>query len=814
MPRSERLRQHLPSLYRPEADAGNLLNQYLEALGLAMDGAQEQLTTVMQSHWFHYADKASFDEHGLRDRERRGLPPYNVRDPDDQLEIARYPYIDDLARHGKLVGIAPWKEPSDQKDLVENYRRRIRKILSIYLEGLGTPGALRSIVEAELPWALERPLPERIRSFAVEEGISFTSDRHDVSVDGVPADAVGALMRWRLNRHGAQPTKPTLLIHGTAPLADEREATDKPLVERYDPDREGLIGIGVAYTGTVPEDQTLRLRPARRSWLTGPAGLLAAAEPEATDGDADPAANGPWDVHSDTPPVAFNCLLRTACGSLWLAGEQQLWRFDGSVFTRVLETESFAAIHCLQEIDGRLYIGCEDGLYFADLYPGDGSYGRSAIAELSGVAIHQIAYNEGNIWLATAQGPRTLQINPDNSAILSSPLFDSPTYSLLIESQAQYFGCELGLLRFDISAGQWHGHRGETEGEPQTLWVPIDPDALPEANDMGLPPVRHLARTPDRALWLGTDNGLARSYARHERDLLYRAVLEAFPDLIDGQVHQLTTDDRGMLWVASNTGLYRYDGRDIAQYLSTEGRWRPHGRADSLYPNDIAVEPRGRWRFNRHEERWEQFDSGAKRWADNSLDHRAATEAPVLQALVCDSLIAELGSWDGGSFSPQTPVPLSDIRMRCKPDPQTIVDGGPPFIPGLPDGKSTWRYLQLEQPPVTPPAELPWWSREGRLFPPPDMTDVWPGRYRDHATAEDGRYDESVFAYLPSAKITMVYDNALTLGVNVRLFRRGPEDAIDPAILDRVYQGIERVRPAGVPVTLSVENKLVRGAER
>lgn len=813
MARSDKLRNNLPFLYRPEPGSQSLLNRFLEAVGYGMDEAQQRLTQVMQSHWYAYADKASFDEHALRDRERRGLPPFNVRDPKDQLEIHRYPYIQDLARLGKLVGLPPWKEPPNQSDLVENYRRRLSKIMQIYRRGQGTLDALRTIVEAELPWTLENPLPERIRSFALEEGYSAGSTKLPVVMDGSPPDKVGALMRWQISRGDALPVRPTVLIHGIAAAPDETEVTESPLIERYEPESNGLIGIGVAFLDTVPEGKTLRLSPTRRSWLGATDGLRESPLTDDGNGPSDASANGPWTAAAGTPEIAVEHILRSACGCLWAAGEQQLWRHDGRAFTRILEDRPFADILCLFEFRKRLFIGCEDGLFVTQAYPTDGERTRSAFPELNGVAVHQILEYAGEVWLATGSGPRRMNVAPDESVTFDPVLLEVPTYSLLFDDRVRYFGCELGLLRLDPAAGQWHAYRGETDEEPQTLWQPVDPNSLPAAADLALPPIRSMAVTADQALWLGADEGLCRYYARHERDLLYRATLEAYADLIPGPVHHLLTDERGMLWIASGQGLFRYDGRDIAQYRSVNGHWQQMGRADSLYPNEIAPEPRGQWRFNRHEGAWEQFAFSAARWMDETTTVRSAAEDPVNCALVTDSLLAHIGTWDGTQFTAESPVPPDRVRMRCKPDPTTIVDGGLPFIPRLPSAHSTWRYLQLEPEAVTPPpAEgLPWWTREGRLFPPPEMADVHPGRYRTDPLAIDGRFDESVFAYLPSARVTMVYGNPLALSVCVRLFKRTPQDAIDPAIVERVFRGIEHVRPAGVPVTLAVEGKIVKG---
>jgi hypothetical protein len=48
--------------------------------------------------------------------------------------------------------------------------------------------------------------------------------------------------------------------------------------------------------------------------------------------------------------------------------------------------------------------------------------------------------------------------------------------------------------------------------------------------------------------------------------------------------------------------------------------------------------------------------------------------------------------------------------------------------------------------------------------------------------------------------------------VLVRLERQTPDEAVDPVVLDRVWAGMQQVRPAGVVVRLAVDEDIVRGA--
>ena len=174
-----------------------------------------------------------------------------------------------------------------------------------------------------------------------------------------------------------------------------------------------------------------------------------------------------------------------------------------------------------------------------------------------------------------------------------------------------------------------------------------------------------------------------------------------------------------------------------------------------------------------------------------------------------DGVTGDLGQWDGATFQATEAVDAAALSLRFKPDEQRILEGGIPAIPRLPVGASVWRYLTLE--PEEPPdfALLPAWTVEGRLVPPPaDRAPAPPGRY-DQPLPPPSHWDDAVFAYNPQARVWFGWDGRRPLTVLARLKLRPAEEAIDPAILDRVRQGIAQVRPAGVRVLLAVEEQVI-----
>jgi len=569
----ERLRALMPSLYRPDDDQDDsLLRQFLEALGESMDTAGLQLNHTMQSHWFELADKASFDAHALCDRSVRKLPPYNVRDAADQLEILQYPYVTDLARIGNLVAIEPWREPAALRDTVENYRRRIADIIAIYREGLGTLSALRRMVEAELPLMLELPLPQRARSFALEERVDITNVKTDVTMNGVPADLVGPMMRWSLQRTGTETTTPVIYISGVAPVATEIDATVNPLIERFDSSSSGLIGVGLAWRGTLDNGEVLRIKSARTSLLATARGISQSVVVTDASAGSDPSVNGPWTAIAGAPAIAISLMVQTSDKAIWIAGDAQLWRFDGVQWQRLFAAETLPQIICLCEFNQQLFIGSASGLQYFSLYTVNAPL--KAEADISDVLINRIVVLKNNeLWLATSNGPRRVLVAENGTLTAQPALFDRATFAICDDGGDRIFACDSGLLRQDRIRNIWYAYVGELEGELAPEWHRVEPTALPAAETLFLPAVTDIVITPDKSLWLATAVGLARYYARERGDLVFKTVLEAFPDIVTGAVNQLCVDERGMLYVAAANGWFRYDGRDLVQFDVGEQHW-------------------------------------------------------------------------------------------------------------------------------------------------------------------------------------------------------------------------------------------------
>ncbi len=809
----QRLAGLLPSLYRPEPDDDTLLNALLASAGAGLDSAAVQLQHALRAHWFDVADKASWDAHYLTERGERGLPPINVRDAKDQREIRTYPYITDLARLGALVGVSPWRD-GPAVEGVEEYRQRIADLLEAYRLGLTTLPALRRLVEAALPEDMAAELPGQRWPFAIEEPVALRRNCLPVVMPAVQeGERVCPLFRWQITQ--GQAASPTVYVQGVAEEAGLAAATVAPLIERLTPAVRPLA-VGLAYRGTLAAGQTLRLSPARRSWLALAGEWRASPLENAGNCALDPAANGPWNKLAGVPAGQLLSLTEACDRSLWAlmeqAGGRKLFRFDGKAFIEVIQDAPVARLRALQAWGDGVYIGTDQGLYRVDLFPASGQPWRWAKVAQATDPVNALALcPSGQLALATAQGAVLLGLDyASNAASVKRYLNGVALNCLHVGPRALHAGFAGGVLQLNLGNGQLLAFEGANSSEQLRDWRPLASPAEATSAEGWLPAVHHIAVTPDDTLWLATEQGLARYGAWEAEAGVPRTALQAFADLIPGQINRLRVDERGMLWIAAANGLFRFDGRDLARYDHDAARWQPLGEADALYPEGEAAQPRGQWRFDRSAGRWQCHDLGTRRFAARDLALRVAGGTAVADYLLTDSVRAELGSFDGSQFSPAAEVPASQLVVRVKPEETRIVDGGLPALPRA-AGTSTWRYLQLEPEALVVPVDKPWWSVEGRLFPPSSLSLPLSGHYRANNSAADGRYDQVVYSYPASAKLWLDWAPAPRVGVRVRLFRRAPDQAIDPVIIERVWAYLSRAKGAGIPMQLCVEGVIVKG---
>jgi hypothetical protein len=822
LPRPLETRRFALALKRRELVTGVLLT-----VAAALDRLNDEAAEVMQAHWYRYADSGRFSPYVLRARARAAAPdPAPVPAPSDP-DVAGFPYIADLGRLASLLSLPPWRAQS--AETVETYRERIGRIVSLYRNGLGTLDALRRMTEAQLPVDATAPPERRDRPFAVEDLAALVTTRLPVLMPGEPDSVVGPLMHWRTQGDTLEPAPPTAYVQ--APTGSERvaaaqagvhyaPAAERPVLERFDRTA-AAPAVGLAFLDTVPDGATLRLRPAYASWLAREDGVHAARSEPGEDVPADPAAPGPWTREGDGPDAAVAALVQTADLILWAAAGPELWRRDGGGWTQALDAG--AAIHALAEDGEDLLLGTEDGLLRVGRHPAPGAALAAAPdPSLAGPVLALLRAADGTWWAGTPDGLARAQGGAFAPFVLEGDLA-TPVHALAEDaSGALYVGTDLGLFQHQPGVDRWYWYAGAEATDQEPEWQELHPAAAgPERNApteeaVHLPAVTAVLRARDGDLWIGTAAGLARYTAvASEGKLDHRTLLHAFPDVVPGRVAAIEEDPRGLVWFATDRGLLRYDGRDFEQFRA--GAWEGLGRAGLLYGGEPRA--RGMWRHRRADAVWERFDEAAD-WVPFEDAPRSAEEPSVAALAFTDGVVADLlDAWDIETFvtGPSVmPVDPALLAVRYKPPGyRRIVDGGIPALPRIAPGEGSWRYLALEGEDADAPGSRPAWTIEGRLLPngivEPADAEPDPGRWDAAVPDPDaGQFGAAVFAYPPAARVGLEWAGRRRLCVLVRLRRRSAGEAIDPEVLDRVWEGMRQVRPAAVRVALAVEETVVR----
>lgn len=803
MSSSLRILERLPAVYRPEPgyDDNDLLLQLVASIGELLDYLSETSAEVMQSHWYDYADNGLYSNWLSRRRLLNGEPPAK---PGDEI-ITQHPYLFDLPRVASLLDMGPWREPLRDRENVEAFRLRIQRIVQLHKEGLGTLAALRNMTLASLP-QIDAEAPEglRERNFTVEEFSGGREARQAATSEGPNQDLVGPLMRWQIDSQSLTPVSPMLIIQGVEPEAERIDPTDNPIIERFDP--ETGTGIGIHYQGALAAGEALAIVLGYSAWLGQESGiLLANAIPESIE-PVNPTAAGPWSLDNGVPSDQIVDIQQSQDHFLWAAVNADtgsLWRFDGETWTEVLS--DLPEIRCLLANGAELLVGFSTGLSRLEIQPLGDFVLAPDPATLSDPAVHALAADaSGIIWAATDQGLASEQ----NVVLIYTELgnrtdTETPLHCLWLDASGDiYCGGQLGLFLYRPSQQRWYILQDEAVDEAIDDWLQLDllNSTLPEPESIFVPPIHAIAHGADTDIWLGTAQGIARYRAREQRRT-YTTLLEAFPQLTESRVSQIKFDARGRLWFATDNGLFIYDQLDWFQL-----------QGDELHRLPREIEEQERpvfWRYVRDSNQWQFLappDSGG--FQGYSGPQLGSNEAAVLSIQWTTSAHARPGSFDGEIFSIDENLTPAPLLMRYKSEATRIVDGGITAMPAMPPGDSHWRYLQREEAAVSPPGSFPAWTRESRLLPPPDKAEApFEGRY---LSGEQGP-DQQVFSFCPAAKVWFSWQPYSPLQVTVRLSTAGADEVIDPAILDRVWNALQRVKPAAVAVYLAVNETIERG---
>lgn len=791
MAAEDAIRELLPTLWRPEPEAKGLLPDLVRATGAGLSRARIDAGNTMQAHWSRFGDYAPISPFVAAFRKEAGLP---VLLPSD-AEVEEHPYLDDLARLAGLLALVPYTDPASSRETVEQFRRRVLGTVALWRGGVSTPAALRQAARLALSGTSERAVS--VEEFAPGASLSLKA-----STRGIPKGLVGPLMRWNIDARTLAPVSPEIFIEGAIPAPGRIDMANHPVIERFDPATG--TGVGILYDGGLEPGQVLALRPTCSSWLGSETGLRTATSLPG-DTPANPTAPGPWAAAAGAPPGHVTALATGPDGALWVtvnnSGDGQLWRLTATGWT-----QAFAGLpvpHCLLVDGNEMLLGHENGLARLAVFGSPPTLTPDP-ATSTGAAVHALARaGDGTIWAATATGAATIGPGDTLDAVEpgARPETETALSAVLAEPDGIVtFGGAAGLFRFDARAGTWHVYRGDSLDETAPDWLPWDAanDALPADEDVFLPPVTALLRGPDTLLWIGTESGLA-AWGAHRIRNTYATRLRAYPALGTDPVHALALDERGRIWAGTDRGLLVHDGFD----------WFEEDTALARLPRLASEDPGSGWRFDRTGGAWQFADATGTGFAAQSPAVITADNGAVTAVNWTDGAEARLGTLTNGDFTEDSGATPAALRLRVKPSPDRIAEGGLPAIPRLTPGTNHWRYLREEEPAPPTPSSFPAWTREGRLLTlPTESAAPWEGRY---LSKKERAMLDQVFAFKPAARVTFRWQPRAPFSITVRLDRPDPAETLPGAVLDRVFDAADRVRPAAARLRLAFGESVERG---
>ncbi len=284
----------------------------------------------------------------------------------------------------------------------------------------------------------------------------------------------------------------------------------------------------------------------------------------------------PGDTHS-LPDDNVRVLYEDEAGTFWVGTGGGLSRFDretGAFFTYHHDPNDPASLGgdrvraiCRDRKTGLLWAGTRwHGVSVLD--PQTGQFTRfvndpSDPTSLGGNVINHIYQDRaGNLWLCTDGGlsrwdPEAESFvryvsSPDDPCSLCS---DYVTAAYEDREGRFWVGTSNGLELFDRSKGLFFHYRNDPNNPASLSDNRINNGAIYE-DDTG-------------ALWIGTaDGGINRLDGQPERFATYRHNYGDVNSLLQNTVSALCGDEAGNLWIGTDKGLDRFDGRNFVHYTS------------------------------------------------------------------------------------------------------------------------------------------------------------------------------------------------------------------------------------------------------
>jgi ligand-binding sensor domain-containing protein len=271
-----------------------------------------------------------------------------------------------------------------------------------------------------------------------------------------------------------------------------------------------------------------------------------------------------WNRTSGLSNSAIGGVVRDAFGTLWVGTDQGLnYRPAGKQSWHMWPPKQGLAKANISELTldqlGKVWVVADDVVYRVD------PNAKTAIrfGKESGLATERtvsvVVDREGAVWVACVDGLYRGRVRGRKLE------FQRQLPNGRADSEA------FGKVLADRSGGVWvAGTRG------LHLFANGGWSRLTTRNGLSSDLVRYLAEAPDGTLWIGYGDAVGISHAVLSNGRIRVTSITQDTSLHPGRAYSLGVDHRGWVWVGTDSGMDRYNGRN----------WRHYDRADGLLWDD------------------------------------------------------------------------------------------------------------------------------------------------------------------------------------------------------------------------------------
>lgn len=267
-----------------------------------------------------------------------------------------------------------------------------------------------------------------------------------------------------------------------------------------------------------------------------------------------------------TASIHVRSVIQSSSGMVWMGTTGGLYSFDGYDIRRYENHEyPTGIVHCLTIYRGKIYLGCEKGLFVFDI----SSNKPELVEKLNNV--NALLRHKDLLWLGTSKGLFTYS-HGDNTCRSIEEVnrkVESPIMSLCVIDKSLYVGTLNDLGSYNMIEGSYKQINGEMpmvssmlqHSDGKRLWVGTgnalyvyNPEKEALSTVCSVSVVKSIVYDNHGNLLLGSDNGL---YVRSTNGGTAVVTHDARDrnSLPSDVVWDISSDDEGNLWFATDNGI-------------------------------------------------------------------------------------------------------------------------------------------------------------------------------------------------------------------------------------------------------------------